>query len=107
MFLQVFRKNLLTPDTGAVGARSTGCGVPSATLFIALPPIRIDASLQLLNIKFNGNQSRKAKMGKLKKAYSERVGVPTSSLRFLFDGHRINDYETPKLLKDQLHHRKG
>jgi len=35
-------------------------------------------------------------MGKLKKSYSERVGVPVSSLRFLFDGRRINDEETPK-----------
>ena len=35
-------------------------------------------------------------MGKLKKSYSERVGVPVSSLRFLFDGRRINDDEAPK-----------
>ena len=38
-------------------------------------------------------------MGKLKKSYSERVGVPVNSLRFLFDGRRINDDETPKGLK--------
>merc|ERR1712051_479934 len=38
-------------------------------------------------------------MGKLKKSYSERVGVPVSSLRFLFDGRRINDDETPKQLE--------
>merc|ERR1719508_694727 len=37
-------------------------------------------------------------MGKLKKSYSERVGVPITSLRFLFDG-RINDDETPKALE--------
>ena len=37
--------------------------------------------------------------GKLKKSYSERVGVPVSSLRFLFDGRRINDDETPKALE--------
>ena len=36
-------------------------------------------------------------MGKLKKSYSERQGVPVSSLRFLFDGKRINDEETPKV----------
>ncbi|KAK9501697.1 hypothetical protein O3M35_012373 [Rhynocoris fuscipes] len=35
-------------------------------------------------------------MGKLKKSYSERIGVPVGSLRFLFDGRRINDDETPK-----------
>merc|ERR1711931_322697 len=38
-------------------------------------------------------------MGKLKKSYSERVGVPQTSLRFLFDGRRINDDETPKALE--------
>ncbi|XP_073970803.1 small ubiquitin-related modifier-like [Rhodnius prolixus] len=38
-------------------------------------------------------------MGKLKKSYSDRVGVPVSSLRFLFDGRRINDDETPKQLE--------
>ena len=35
-------------------------------------------------------------MGKLKKSYSERVGAPIASLRFLFDGKRINDDETPR-----------
>ena len=36
---------------------------------------------------------------KLEKSYSERVGVPITSLRFLFDGRRINDDETPKALE--------
>lgn len=38
-------------------------------------------------------------MSKIKKSYSERVGVPVTSLRFLFDGKRINDTDTPKLLE--------
>ena len=38
-------------------------------------------------------------MGKLKKSYSERQGVAVNSLRFLFDGRRINDEETPKQLE--------
>ena len=38
-------------------------------------------------------------MGKLKKSYAERVGVQVSTLRFLFDGRRINDEETPKALE--------
>lgn len=37
-------------------------------------------------------------MGKLKRSYAERVGVPVNSLRFLFDGRRINDDETPKVV---------
>ena len=38
-------------------------------------------------------------LGKLKKHYSERVGVPVNSLKFLFDGRRIRDDETPELLE--------
>jgi len=38
-------------------------------------------------------------MGKLKKTYSERQDIPVHSLRFLFDGRRINDDETPKALE--------
>ena len=36
---------------------------------------------------------------KLKKSYSERVGAPIASLRFLFDGKRINYEETPEFLE--------
>ena len=38
-------------------------------------------------------------MRKLEKPYSEHVGTPIASLRFLFDGKRINDEETPKSLE--------
>ena len=38
-------------------------------------------------------------MGILKKYYSVHLGVPASSLCFLFDGRRINDNETPKQLE--------
>lgn len=34
-------------------------------------------------------------MAKLKKTYAERQGVSVQTLRFLFDGRRINDDETP------------
>jgi len=37
-------------------------------------------------------------MGKLKKSYAERQGVGVTTLRFLFDGKRISDDETPKAL---------
>ena len=33
------------------------------------------------------------------KRYFQKVGVPVTSLRFLFDGRRINDDETPKALE--------
>jgi small ubiquitin-related modifier len=38
-------------------------------------------------------------MGKLKKSYSERVGAQISTLRFIFDGARINDDDTPRGLE--------
>ncbi|XP_064648289.1 small ubiquitin-related modifier-like [Lineus longissimus] len=37
-------------------------------------------------------------MRKVMKSYSERSGVPESNLRFLFDGRRILEDQTPKLL---------
>ena len=40
-------------------------------------------------------------LGKLKTFYTSRLGVPTGSFRFLFDGHRINDNETPMQLDMQ------
>ncbi|KAI4876026.1 hypothetical protein NFI96_002869 [Prochilodus magdalenae] len=35
---------------------------------------------------------------KLKESYSQRQGVPMNSLRFLFEGQRITDNQTPKEL---------
>lgn len=66
-----------------------------------------DPSSEYIKLKVVGNDSNEihfrvkmtTQMGKLKKSYSERVGVPVTSLRFLFDGRRINDDETPKQLE--------
>ena len=41
-------------------------------------------------------------MGKLKKSYYERVGVPVTSLRFLFDGRRINNDESMLALEREM-----
>ena len=38
-------------------------------------------------------------MGKLKRSYSDRLGVAMTSLRFLYDGKRIPDDATPGLLE--------
>ncbi|XP_075687327.1 small ubiquitin-related modifier 1 isoform X2 [Rhinoderma darwinii] len=35
---------------------------------------------------------------KLKESYCQRQGVPMNSLRFLFEGQRIADHQTPKEL---------
>ena len=42
---------------------------------------------------------RTTQMGKLKKIYSERVGVSLTSLHFHFDGGRLNDDQTPEALE--------
>jgi len=63
-----------------------------------------DSGSEYIKLKVVGQDSNEihfrvkmtTQMGKLKKSYSERVGVPVTSLRFLFDGRRINDDETPK-----------
>uniref|UniRef100_A0A0N4ZVE1 Small ubiquitin-related modifier n=1 Tax=Parastrongyloides trichosuri TaxID=131310 RepID=A0A0N4ZVE1_PARTI len=38
-------------------------------------------------------------MQKLKKTYADRMGVSPQSLRFLFDGKRIENSDTPKSLE--------
>ena len=38
-------------------------------------------------------------MGKLKRSYSDRLGVAMNSLRFLYDGKRIPDDATPGMLE--------
>lgn len=40
-------------------------------------------------------------LAKVKKSYAERQGVPLESLRFMFEGNRISDDETPKKLEMQ------
>ena len=57
--------------------------------------------LSIMGQGFNEIQFRlktTTRMGKLKKKYCERVGEPVGSLKFLFDGQRINDDVTPKAL---------
>jgi len=66
-----------------------------------------DSSTEYTKLKVAGQDSNEVhfwvkqttKMGKLKNSYSERVGVPAASFRFLFDDKKINDDETPKQLE--------
>ena len=71
-------------------ARSVALAV---TEYIKLKVVGQDSSEIHFRVKMT------TQMGKLKKSYSERVGVPVSSLRFLYAGRRINDDETPKQVK--------
>merc|ERR1712183_172380 len=78
------------PTTFKMGENA---GDEGATEYIKLKVVGQDSNEIHFRVKMT------TQMGKLKKSYSERVGVPVSSLRFLFDGRRINDDETPKQLE--------
>merc|ERR1712048_519300 len=85
----------------------------TSKVFFTLPTVSHSAKANMgdeteyIKLKVVGQDSNEihfrvkmtTRMGKLKKSYSERVGVPVSSLRFSFDGRRINDDETPKALE--------
>lgn len=60
--------------------------------FIKLKVVSQDNSEVHFKVKMS------TQMGKLKKSYSDRQGVPLQSLRFLYDGRRLNDDETPRKL---------
>lgn len=60
-----------------------------------------------IKLKVLGNDSNEihfrvkmsTQMYKLKRSYSEKAGVQLPGLRFLFDGRRITDIDTPKSLE--------
>ena len=47
----------------------------------------------------NFKVKRTTNLQKLKKSYSDRQGVSLEYLRFHFDGRRIHDQDTPKMLE--------
>ena len=81
-------------DVIEVYQEQTGGGADEAeTEYIKLKVVGQDSNEIHFRVKMT------TQMGKLKKSYSEHVGAPIASLRFLFDGKRINDDETPKSLE--------
>lgn len=65
--------------------------------YLTLKVVRPSQETESLEIHFRVKQS--TQMGKLKRSYSERVGVSMGSLRFLYDGKRISDEATPGILE--------
>ena len=61
--------------------------------FIKLKVLNQDSGEVHLKVKWTTS------MAKIKKSYAERQGVSISTLRFLFDGKRVNDDDTPKALE--------
>ena len=81
-------------DVIEVYQEQTGGGADEAeTEYIKLKVVGQDSNEIHFRVKMT------TAMGKLKKSYSERIGSPITSLRFLFDGKRINDEETPKSIE--------
>jgi small ubiquitin-related modifier len=74
-------------------AASGGDGANQAQDYIKLKVVGQDANEVHFRVKYGTS------MAKLKKSYAERTGVNINSLRFLFDGRRIGDEDTPKTLE--------
>lgn len=81
----------MAADQSTVDAKANIAGGDNE--YIKLKVVSQDSSEIHFRVKFT------TPMSKIKKSYSERVGVPVTSLRFLFDGKRINDTDTPKQLE--------
>lgn len=67
---------------------------------VMLNSISVTIYRELINLHISWECNEKTtQLKKLKQAYCDRQGVPLNSLRFLFDGQRINDEQTPKDLE--------
>jgi hypothetical protein len=71
-------------------------------------PPEAPASVEHLNIKVtDGNNEvffkikRSTKLDKLMRAFCERQGKDLSTVRFLFDGDKVNDGDTPEKVSRQ------
>uniref|UniRef100_A0AC34F716 Small ubiquitin-related modifier n=1 Tax=Panagrolaimus sp. ES5 TaxID=591445 RepID=A0AC34F716_9BILA len=71
----------------------SGDGGNQAQDYIKLKVVGQDSNEVHFRVKYGTS------MAKLKKSYAERTGVNINSLRFLFDGRRIGDEDTPKTLE--------
>ncbi|KAI1731104.1 ubiquitin-2 like rad60 SUMO-like domain-containing protein [Ditylenchus destructor] len=83
-------------DNGEQQSNAGGDGGAAAggqSEYIKLKVVGQDSNEVHFRVKFGTS------MGKLKKSYAERTGVSVNTLRFLFDGRRINDEDTPKSLE--------
>jgi len=107
-------KNTYDP-TSSVNQGSVITSVPRMTpnRMVRTMPVETDRDKEYLTLKVvrPSNQQevgcleihfrvkRTTQMGKLKRSYSERLGVHVTSLRFLYDGRRISDEATPGTLE--------
>ena len=83
------------PEKETTGANVANLATEKQLGYIMLKVIGPDTNEIHFRVKQN------TRMGKLKRTYSKRAGVQVTSLRFLFDGRRILDDETPDALDMQ------
>jgi len=69
--------------------------------------VKTEGNLETINIKVVSSTGeevffkikRNTKLSKLRGAYANKVGKDINSIRFLYEGNRINDEDTPGLLE--------
>lgn len=83
----------MADDSHAGGDGGAAPAQPANSEYIKLKVVGQDSNEVHFRVKFGTS------MGKLKKSYADRTGVAVNTLRFLFDGRRINDEDTPKSLE--------
>ncbi|XP_053728247.1 small ubiquitin-related modifier 1 [Synchiropus splendidus] len=86
-----FKRGLNMSDTETKPSSQDG-GDKKDGEYIKLKVIGQDSSEIHFKVKMTTH------LKKLKESYSQRQGVPASTLRFLFEGQRIADNQTPKEL---------
>jgi small ubiquitin-related modifier len=104
-------KKLNMVDGDAIEIYQEQLEVAVTSLRFLLDGMRIEPQpeeefLKLRVIGQNFNEEREihfrvktsTEMVKLKMSFSKRVGIPLTCLRFLFEGRRVNDNDTPKSL---------
>uniref|UniRef100_A0A0M3IJE4 Small ubiquitin-related modifier n=1 Tax=Ascaris lumbricoides TaxID=6252 RepID=A0A0M3IJE4_ASCLU len=80
-------------ESQAAGDSTAPAAAPAQPEFIKLRVVGQDSNEVHFRVKYGTS------LVKLKKSYADRTGVVVESLRFLFDGRRINDDDTPKTLE--------
>ncbi len=93
IFPQCKRQIFLSAAAGAGGDAGAAAAGGGEQQYIKLKVVGQDSNEVHFRVKMT------TQMGKLKKSYAERIGVQASSLRFLFDGRRINDDDNPKTME--------
>jgi small ubiquitin-related modifier len=93
------------PQTGTEAEAASGTSMEPPVTIAAPPAAKPPSETITVRVKDQAGEETffkvklTTKMGKVIAAYANRKGVQQTSLRFLLDGERINDEDTPKTLE--------